>query len=81
MSPDLSLIEHLWDQLDRAIRLGPVQPRNLQELTLPIQQEWAAIPTHTTRTLIGSKRRRCRAVVNADITDTKILKIEKNVKL
>ena len=31
-SPDLNLIEHAWDILQRAISARPVLPRTLQEL-------------------------------------------------
>ena len=34
LSADMSLIEHMWDVLDKAVRQRPEEPRNLQELWL-----------------------------------------------
>ncbi|XP_048241937.1 uncharacterized protein LOC125374714 [Haliotis rufescens] len=38
-SPDLSLIEHLWDVLDRRVRVRPHPPANRQELIQALQDE------------------------------------------
>ena len=37
-SPDMNIIEHVWDELDCHIRGCKPLPRNLKELSL--QQEW-----------------------------------------
>ena len=65
-SPDLNPIEHLWDELERRVRDRPHQPTSLQQLRQALQEEWDAIPRDVWRHLIGSMRRRCLAVVDAD---------------
>lgn len=64
LSPDLSPIEHLWDNLDRRIRGR--NPQTLQDLSTIIVQEWNAIPQLHIQTLIRSMRRRCLAVREAN---------------
>ena len=48
-SPDLSPIEHLWDQLCRAVR------GHLRQF---LHEEWAMIPHQSITTLVGSTRKR-----------------------
>ena len=62
-SPDMSPIEHLWDQLGRRIR--NLNPRSLtrHQLIAALHAEWANIPQDSIRRLIRSMRRRCRACV------------------
>lgn len=62
-SPDLNPIEHLSDVLGRNVRDRPVQPNNLDELFVALQEEWRRIPVGTIRTLIRSMPRRCQAVL------------------
>ena len=64
VSPDMSPIEHLWDELNRRIRRRPVPPPTLQALEVALVQEWNRIPQATIRRLIGSMRQRCRVCVN-----------------
>lgn len=64
-SPDLNVIEHLWDELDRRVRDRVVQPRTLLELSNALQQEWNRVPQYTIRRLVSSMRRRCQAVIAA----------------
>ncbi|MEW8544207.1 MAG: transposase [Candidatus Thiodiazotropha sp.] len=63
-SPDLSPIEHMWDALDRRVRLR--QPQTLRQLRDILVQEWNLIPQQQSRTLLNSMRRRCTAVRNAN---------------
>ena len=42
MSPDLSPIEHIWDELDRRVRAN--QPTNLPQLQATLLQEWNNLP-------------------------------------
>ena len=64
LSPDLSPIEHLWDELGRRVRNGLNPPETLDELRRALIQEWNNIPQAFIRNLIGSMRRRCQAVIN-----------------
>ena len=64
-SPDLNVIEHVWDMLGRAIqdRQPPVQ--SLHELRRALTEEWNNIQMQRLRDLVGSCRRRCRVVVES----------------
>jgi transposase len=65
LSPDLSPIEHLWDELGRRVRHRQSPPETLQELRDALVDEWNNIPQAFIQRLIGSMRRRCEAVVAA----------------
>lgn len=61
-SPDMSPIEHLWDELGRRVR----QRHNTdtrQQLVQALTQEWQQIPQQTIRNLIRSMRRRLQACI------------------
>ncbi|GFV76505.1 transposable element Tcb2 transposase [Trichonephila clavipes] len=58
-SPDLNLIEHVWDFLGRRLAAGTLPPVTIRELRLTLQDEWAAMPQHLIDTLILSMGRRC----------------------
>lgn len=64
-SPDLSPIEHVWDELDRRVRRRPVQPQTLRQLGNALVQEWRNIPMNIIRRYLRSMNRRCRAVIGA----------------
>lgn len=70
-SPDLSPIEHLWDQLGRRVSRRVPPPRNRQELVDALHQEWANIPQDNVRRLIRSMRRRCVACLDANGGNTR----------
>ncbi|ROJ44642.1 Transposable element Tc1 transposase [Anabarilius grahami] len=53
-SPDLSPIEHVWDALDRRIRLRVPVPAHIQHLRTAIEEEWTNIPQATINNLINS---------------------------
>lgn len=59
-SPDLNPIEHLWDQLQRAVLRQPRPPQTVQELENALRRAWAAIAQEAIRRLIRSMPRRCR---------------------
>jgi len=44
MSPDMSPIEHVWDELKRRVYDRPHPPVNVQQLKHPVIEEWNAIP-------------------------------------
>ena len=64
-SPDLNPIEHLWDQLGRAVRLRVTNRTTLADLRHILIEEWDAIPQQNVARLVTSMRRRCQAVVAA----------------
>ena len=43
-SPDLSPIEHLWDQLKTALSKRQPPSHNQQQLVVAVQEEWESIP-------------------------------------
>jgi hypothetical protein len=57
LSPDLNLIEHLWDEFGRRVRNGLNPPETLDELRRALIQEWNNIPQAFIRKLIGSMLR------------------------
>ncbi|GFX65393.1 hypothetical protein TNCV_4475131 [Trichonephila clavipes] len=59
-SPDLSPIEHLWDELERRLRSQPNRPSSLQALTSAVMDAWKAIPMVTYRKLMKVFPNVCR---------------------
>ena len=64
-SPDLSPIEHLWDELDRRVRRRRNTPNTLGQLRTALLEEWENIPMRKINALVNSMQRRIRAVINA----------------
>ena len=64
-SPDMNLIEHAWDMLQKAISARPIQPKTVPQLRTALQEEWARIPQQQLGRLISSMRRRCQTVIDA----------------
>ena len=64
-SPDLNPIEHLWDQLGRAVRSRQPRPQTRQELVQALLEEWDRIPQERIRRLIRSMRPRLQACIDA----------------
>lgn len=56
-SPDMNLIENLWDYLSRQLANRVPQPPNQQQLIQALQQEWKRITQDTIRQLVQSMRR------------------------
>ena len=65
-SPDLSPIEHLWDELDRRVRSRLHVPNNVQQLTAVLQKEWNHMPLRKINTLINSMANRIREATHAN---------------
>ena len=64
-SPDLSPIEHLWDELDWRVRRRRNTPSTLGQLRKALLEEWENISMRKVNALVNSMRRRIRAVINA----------------
>ena len=64
-SPDLNLIEHLWDELERRLRARPSGPTSVPDLTNALLEEWSKIPINTLLNLVESLPRRAEAVIAA----------------
>ena len=64
-SPDLNIIEHVWDMMGRAIqnRQQPIQ--TLQKLRQALIEEWNNIPMQSLRDLVASCCGRCQAVIDS----------------
>jgi hypothetical protein len=69
-SPDLSLIEHLWDMIGRRLRLLPRAPNNVDVLRYQLDVIWNEIPKENIDHLIESMPRRVNAciAVHRDVT-------------
>jgi len=65
-SPDLSPIEHLWDEIGRRLSCRDPHPMTRQELIQALREEWDRIPQQTTQRLVSSMRRRCAACITAN---------------
>nr|KAF6355158.1 hypothetical protein mMyoMyo1_011357 [Myotis myotis] len=70
-SPDLNPIEHLWDEVKKAIRQLVPQPSNLTELDNAIHQALCQIPRITFQHLVESMARRIATVLKAKGGPTK----------
>ena len=57
-------IEHLWDQVKRAIDRRVDENTSLADLRRLVQEEWNAIPQHRVARLINTMRDRCRQAIN-----------------
>ncbi|CDQ57132.1 unnamed protein product [Oncorhynchus mykiss] len=61
-SPALNPIEHVWDLLDRRVRVRAIPPRNVWELAGALVEEWGNVSQQELENLV---QRRCTAVLNA----------------
>jgi len=64
-SPDLSPIEHLWDELDRRVRARQHVPATLDQLRTALLEEWENIPIRRINALMNSMHKRIRAATDA----------------
>ena len=66
ISPDLSPIEHVWDEMQRRLRGLQNQPLTLPDLSRALVRIWNGIPQAFFRTLVTSMRRRCQACIDSN---------------
>ena len=64
-SPDLNLIEHLWDELEQRVRGCNILPKNEDELFGYLLEEWHKIPTQILENLVDSLPCHIEAVYKA----------------
>lgn len=64
-SPDMSIIEHVWDQLDTLVRARSPLPHNKKEMWQALQEEWANFPKQALDKLFQSMPRRIEALLKA----------------
>jgi len=65
MSPDMSPIKHLWDELNIKIYARPHPTAKVQQLEDAVKEEWNAIPQASIANFVQSMRHRCVALINA----------------
>ncbi|KAJ3518197.1 hypothetical protein NMY22_g13810 [Coprinellus aureogranulatus] len=53
-SPNMNILEHAWDEVDCRIQRREVQPRNLEELWVALQEEWVGLEVSYIRKLYES---------------------------
>ena len=68
-SPDLNLIENLWDQIKAMAQ--EQNPTSVKELRTAINSTWEGFPSYRLNNLIVSMSRRCAAVIRARGEPTK----------
>jgi transposase len=61
-SPDLNPIEHLWDELERAIHKRAEYPTNIEQLKTALHEEWNRPPDELRHTLVDLMPNRVAAV-------------------
>ena len=64
-SPDMNVIEHMWDEIGRRLEELYPRPQNLHQLGQVIRNLWQQVPMERVRTLIDSMPRRVRALADA----------------
>jgi transposase len=70
-SPDMNLIENVWEYVDRRIRNSPTKPKNLGELKERIREIWYAIPSDYIKNLFESMPSRINCLFRAKGGHTK----------
>jgi hypothetical protein len=64
-SPDMNIIEHVWDHLDRKVRARRPLPSSEDDLWRALQEEWAAIDEAYIAKLYESMPRRVQTLYEA----------------
>ena len=68
-SPDLNVIEHLWDEIDR--RIDRTGVNTIEQLKVQIVKTWESIDPSITKKLVELMPRRLAAVVKAKGQNTR----------
>ena len=68
-SPDLNIIEHMWQELER--RTKNLRASNALEKFAQLEKAWSEIPYTVIDRLLDSLPRRCQAVIDAKGYPTK----------
>ena len=64
-TPDMNIIEHVCDALQRAVQMRSPPPRTPVELWTALQDSWCAMPPGYVQTLVESMPRRAEALLRA----------------
>ncbi|PFH49187.1 hypothetical protein AMATHDRAFT_148274, partial [Amanita thiersii Skay4041] len=64
-SPDMNIIEHVWDQLDTLVHACNPLPCNQDGMWITLQEEWATFPQQALDTLFESMPCHVAALVKA----------------
>lgn len=64
-SPDMNIIEHIWDYLDRQILKHNPPPYNEEQLRQALREEWDRMDVEFLRKLYASMPLRVRAVIDS----------------
>lgn len=64
-SPELNLLENLWEALEKALRNGQTLPSSMLDLGEKFMQHWMEINFETLQDLIDSMPKRMRAIIKA----------------
>ena len=64
-SPDLNLIENMWDMLESRIRQHSPLPSNLQDLKSCMANAWYSLNVNALQKLVDSMPKRIRAIICA----------------
>ena len=70
-SPDLNVIENIWDELNRPERRTGAIPTTLNQLRANLLFEWNNLPQSYVQRYVSSMRRRCLVVVNSAVGHTR----------
>jgi len=70
-SLDMSIIEHVWDQIDAMVRARNPLLRNKEEMWVALQEEWDNFPQSSLDKLYASMPRRVDALLEARGSHTK----------
>jgi len=64
-SPDMNIIEHVWNDVNNRIRNRENQPSNISELKIAVEEEWYSTPLEYIRSLYDSMPRRLKVLLKA----------------